>query len=264
MMQTLIILRFQGSLNNPNKYMSENSFGKSVSLSVTCDSLGSAARAPVALRLRYIGSGSVTSVTTTTTTSLVTVTVEDGTTTTKTYLFASGATLNTVLKLVNAIRDDGLFEVQVLDTLLSYPTASQFIDGAITLSASEEGYPVWDVKVDTDAADYLAVCLDPQERMFMRPKENHRVHLVGYEYTIDQSAAVANGEQVWIRQGLTETQKIGRLSVDHATTLTTRTFAAGDGRISAPYGAQIVVLVNDPGNLANADGNYLQVDGIIE
>jgi hypothetical protein len=244
--------------------MSENINGKSVTVSVTCDSLASAARAPVALRLRYIGTGSVTSVTVTTAVSIVTVTVEGGTTTTKTYLFASGATLNTVLKLVNAIRADGLFEVKVLDTLLSFPTASQFIDGAITLSASEEGYPIWDVKVDTDAADYLMACLDPQDRMFLRPLENHRVHLVGYEYTMDQSAAAANGEQVWIRQGLTETQKIGRLSVDHATTVTTRNFASGEGALSAPYGAQIIVLVDDPGNLANADGNYLQVDGVIE
>jgi hypothetical protein len=211
----------------------------------------------VALRLRYIGTGTVTSITVTTATNIVMITSDGGT---DTYAFA---TYTTVGALADAINTDKIFECVVLDTLRSYATASQFVDGAITASSTLDGELVWDVKTDTDACYYIAVCLDPKYREFDRPGSGHRVSLIGYEYSTNFNAAGANCEQVWIRRGAVEEQKIGRLSVD--TTLTSRTFGSGNSKLTAPDDAQIIVLVKDAATTwSNATSDYVQADGEIE
>jgi hypothetical protein len=224
---------------------------------------------PVAIRLRYIGTGTVTSVVVTATTGIVLTTSDGGA---DSYVWAGSIVhtagggaegMSTIGLLVDAINSDGIFEATVLDALRSYATDDKFVEETITLSTSEEGYSIWDVKVDTDAAYYLAACLDPKYRLFNRPGKGHRVKLIGYEYSTNFDAAGANCEQVWIRQGTVETQKIGRLSVD--TTVTTRNFANGNGELTAPDDAQIIVIVKDAATTwTNATSDYLQVDGIIE
>jgi len=211
---------------------------------------------PIAVRLKYVGTGTVTSVTTTTATNIVMITSDGGT---DTYAFA---TYDTVGKLVDAINADGIFKAKVLDTVRSEATASQFVDGAIS-AGTEDGTTYYDVKVDTSAADYFAVRLthdrgfDGEER-----KKSHRIHLQEIIYSMDISTAAADGVKIYFVNGSTETLKMDALSVD--TTATTINFASGNGYLSCNNGEDIVVKIDDGGNLADAAGNYLRVVGLLE
>lgn len=211
---------------------------------------------PVAIRLRYIGSGTVTSITTTTATNIVMITSDGGT---DTYAFS---TYDTVGKLADAINADGIFEAIVLDTLRSYATASQFVTGAITSSTSEEGLTIWDVNVDTSAAYYISACFDPGERGFfsIQRGKNHRVSLSQIDYTCNVGTAAADSVQIWVRNGTVETQIAGYLSVDNSAT--TISWASGNGKYTAKDGYQIIVLVKDAASLA--DGATLDIVGVLE
>ena len=214
---------------------------------------------PVAIRLHYIGTGTVTSVTVTTATNIVMVTSDGGT---DTYAF-SGYT--TVGALVDAINGDGIFEAKVLDSIRSEATASQFVDGAITAATDiRDGFGndlYYDVKVDTDAADYFAVRLT-YDYGFNKSKHatNHRVALQEINYTID--FGTAGTIDIYEVDGTVET-KIGWVAAADANN-TSVTFASGQGKITANEGNDLVVYANDGGNLANAATNFLRVVGEIE
>lgn len=214
---------------------------------------------PIAIRLRYKGTGSVTSVTTTTATNIVMVTSDGGT---DTYAFA---TYTTIGALVDAINADAIFEAKVLDSVRSEATASQFVDGAIT-AGTEDGETYYDVLVDTDAADYFAVRLT-YDRGFDKPhKANHRVSLQEIVYSINLGTAAAGAVKVYEIQGTTETLRFSALSVDNGGTYdnTTINFASGEGKITANDGNDIVVKIDDSGNLADNAGNLLRIIGTIE
>src|SRR5258708_2449734 len=104
--------------------------------------LNAATDTPVALRLRYVSTGSVTSVTVTTATNIVLIDSVGGT---KTYAFATYTT-NQLLR--DAINADGYFEAKVIDGLLSDLTTSNFVTGAITAGTDENGVVSWDVLTD--------------------------------------------------------------------------------------------------------------------
>lgn len=211
---------------------------------------------PVAIRLEYIGSGTITSVTTTTATNIVMVTSDGGT---DTYAFATYTTIGT---LVDAINADGIFKAKVLDSVRSEATASQFVDGAIT-AGTVNGVSYYDVLVDTDAADYFAVRLT-YDRGFDKPhKARHRVDLQEIVYSINLGTAAANAVDIYKidADGVTETVVYSTLSVD--TTETTIDFANGEGFLSGDIGGDIVVKIDDSGNLADADGNFLRIVGKI-
>jgi len=210
---------------------------------------------PIAIRLKYIGTGTITSVTTTTATNIVMITSDGGT---DTYAFA---TYDTVGKLVDAINADGIFSAKVLDTVRSEATASQFVNGAIT-AATEDGVSFYDVKVDTDAADYFAVRLTFDRGFDKAHKASHRVHLQEIKYLMDVSTAAAGAVKVYEVDGDTETLVMSDLSVDN--TATTITFASGDGKITSGNGNDLVVKIDDGGNLADSTGNFLRIVGIIE
>jgi hypothetical protein len=214
---------------------------------------------PVAIRLRYVGTGTVTSITTTTATNIVMITSDGGT---DTYAFA---TYTTVGSLVDAINKDGIFEAIVLDSLRSYATASQFVTGAITASTHIEGYSIWDVLVDTSAAYYFAFCADPANRGFFQlaKSKSHRVNLREIKYYIDMGTAAADSVQLWERNGTVETQVNGWLSVD-ATATTINLASANVDMYSALEGNQLIALVKDAGALADATTNYLDVSASIE
>jgi len=221
--------------------------------------------APVAIRLRHIGTGAVTSITTTTAVGIVI--IADGYT--QTYPFAAGLTLNTVGKLVDAINSGNcteaaggqLFEARVLDSLRSYATTSQFVNGAITL-ATVDNTVVWDVLVDTDAAFYFAMCL-AYDRGFQRTNSKvHRVHLQEFLYFATLAAAGANMVKVVERDvNGVETVLLSDTSV--SATLTTTNFAGGRGKITGAEGSEIIVILLDT-VLANADANFLRIVGIVE
>lgn len=206
---------------------------------------------PVALRLRYVGAGTVTSVTVTTGTNIVMVTSDGGT---DTYAFATYATLGS---LADAINSDGIFEAKVIDDLRSSATATQYVNGAITAGSDANGVRVWDVLVDTSAALRIPVALT--QRDFDAPKR--KVRLQEIVYSVNMGTAAADSTQVWLRRGATETKIMGLLSVD--TTETTIRFANGEGSISTRDGDEIIVLVKDAAALADAAGNFVRVVGQI-
>lgn len=215
----------------------------------------------VAIRLRYIGTGTVTSVTIDPATDLVLVT-SDGET--DTYAFVTYTTVGT---LVDAINGDGIFEAKVLDTIRSEATASQFVTGAISSSTLRDGgvsTTVWDVLVDTDAADYTAYRLT-FDRGFEREalKKQHKVSLreIVYWQTM-ATASTANSVKVYEIDGTTETQILRRATGATATKHTVN-FASGEGRLDAAVGNDLVIYITDSG-FTDGAGNYLEVSGILE
>jgi hypothetical protein len=214
----------------------------------------------VAIRLRYVGTGTVTSVTTVTGTGITIITSDGGT---DAYTFA---VYTTVGALVDAINGDGIFEAKVLDSIRSEATDDQFVDGAISSSVFRDGgvsTTVWDVLVDTSAAKYSAYRLT-FDRGFEREaqKRQHRVSLQEIVYSLNVSAAEADAVRVYEIDGTTETQIFGRASVD--TTETSIDFASGEGRIDAAFGNDLVVYIHDTTSITDADGNFLNAIGILE
>lgn len=212
---------------------------------------------PVAVRLRYVGTGTVTSVTVTTATNIVMITSDGGT---DTYAFATYATIGALVDKINA---DGIFEAMVLDGLRADATATQFVDGAITAASSEEGFLVWDVTVDTSAALYFAAALTPSKRTFLKPSRGHRVHVQELRYSINMGTAAVNSALLYERKADgTEVNRLSMLSVD--TNDTTITWASGQAKISGAEGSSFIFKVKDAATLADAAGNYLQIAGFIE
>lgn len=210
---------------------------------------------PVAIRLRYIGTGTVTSVTTTTATNIVAITSDGGT---DTYAFA---TYTTVGAVADAINKDGIFEAKVLDALRSQASASKFVDGAITSGTDNNGVVVWDVLNDTSTALELGICLT-NSRDFDAPK-GHRVHLQQVVYSVNMGTAAADSFQIYKRnKSGVETKVFGQLSVD--TTETTLNLASGYGKISGDVDGELFVRVKDAATLADAAGNFVRVVGILE
>lgn len=211
-----------------------------------------ASAGPVAFRMRYIGTGTVTSVTVTTGTDIVLITSDGGT---DTYLFATYTTIGT---LVDAINKDGIFEVIVLDSLRSQASATKLVDGAIT-SGTFGADTVWDALVDTSVALYIAGRL-AFYRGFDKPhKMTHRVALQEISYLADAGTV----EYVYVYEitpSGAETLLYKKLAVDN--TATTITFASANGKITAEDGNDLVVIVKATTSLAN--GCTLQLVGEIE
>ena len=210
--------------------------------------------APIAIRLRNLTGGAVTSVITTTATGIVMITANGGT---DSYTFAAYTTIGA---LADAINKDGIFEAKVLDVLRSLASDNFLLGETITAGTDDNGVTVWDVKTDTSASLQLGVCLSPY-RNFDAPK-TRRVHIQEARYSVNMGTAAADSVQIWRRRGTVETQVFGALSVD--TTDTTISFASGEGKISGNDGDEFIFLVKDAATLADAAGNYVRVTGIIE
>lgn len=212
---------------------------------------------PVAIRLRKRTAGAVTSVTVTTATNIVMITADGGT---DTYAFA---TYTTVGALADAIAADGIFEVVVLDALRADATdGSQFVTGAITAGNDENGVVVWDVKVDTSVTDYMSAALS-LHRNFDVNGAGHRVIAKELQYNVNISSAEANAARVYLRtKNNVETQIYGIASVD--ATLTTISWASGNGGITAPEDATLIFRIFDTTSITDAAGNYVQISGIIQ
>lgn len=218
---------------------------------------------PVAIRLRYIGVGTVTSVTTVIGTGLTMITSDGGT---DAYTFAA---YTTVGALVDAINADGIFSARVLDALRSDATLDMFTNGAITLANSSEGFPIWDVTHVTNTVDatntlaYMTIRITPDaERLFLAPKKTHRVSLQEIQYNVNVSAAAAKGVRIYEVVGTTETLVWSAASVD--ATSTTINFASGQGFITGADGTEYVVRVQDATSLTNDTANFLQVVAFVE
>ena len=206
---------------------------------------------PVALRLKYKGTGTVTSVTVTTGTNIVLVTSDGGT---DTYAFA---TFTTMGNLEDAINADGIFEAKVLDALRQDLTSGNpLVDGAKTITT--DGY--YDLCVDTNVTFSLTYrCAYDRNVKKEAPSCNHRVKLNEFIYYATLGNASANDVQVWEydRAHNTETQVYQATSASAA--VTTTRFANGKGNISSGNGNDLIVRLIDNTSLADS-GAFLQVN----
>lgn len=211
----------------------------------------------VALRLRYLGTGTVTSVATITATSLETITSDGGT---DTFLFATYTTMGALADAINAL---GIFEARVLDVLRSDASDNNLLAETLTTTTTDEnGNPVYDVKVDTSGMFYVGACLSGA-RGFDTNVAGHRVKLQAIDYVANMGTAAADQLRVYARDAKTQNNERllwKGLSVD--TTATSVTFAGGFGSIDSRNGEELVVRILDGASLA--DGGYMKVTGVFE
>lgn len=214
---------------------------------------------PVALRLRYTGSGTITSVTTTTGTSIVAITSDGGT---ETWDFATYTTVGLLADKINA---SAYWECIVLDALRADATATQFVDGVIS-SSTFEGITYYDVKVDVSAAIKYAARLTYDKHTatsgMTKPSGSHRVSIKEIKYYVNLNAATADSVQVWEIDGTTETKVYSAASVD--ATETSVTWASGNGVITANDGNDLVVKVKDSTSITDNVLNHVTIVGELE
>ena len=208
----------------------------------------------IGLRLRYIGTGSVTTVAATQATSVVLTTSDGGA---DTYLFSSYSTLGA---LSDAINTDGIFESMVVDALRSENPDDFFITSAsITAGTDGNGVTCYDLLIDTSASLTQSVCLSPLKSQFNMPK-GHRVSLQEIFYNVNNTAA-ADGLTIWKRKGTVETELFHMLNVD--ATDTTVSFASGEGKITLDTDEEFIVQVD--GTVVTAPTlNFIRVVGLFE
>lgn len=208
----------------------------------------------VAIAMRYIGTGTVTSITTTTA-SDITIITSDGLT--DEYLFSAYATIG---ELVDAINKDGIFEAKALDILRSAASDNNLFAEAATAYVDTFGNIMYNIYTDSSAFFQIGACLTTS-RGFGSSK-GHRVHLTGITYfaTVTTGAAIDN-LQIWHRKGGVETQILGMLNVSGAAT--TVNFSSGYGKITSEEDGEIIVLVKDATGLSDT-GAYITIAGSIE
>jgi hypothetical protein len=218
--------------------------------------------ADIALRLKYVGTGSVTSVTVTTATDITMVTSDGGT---DAYTWSAYTTLGALADKINA---DGIFEAKILDGLRADSTATSiFIDGAITASVNESNETVWDMKWDTSGAARLTYRLT-YDRTFGKDaklKDGHRVTLMQIKTSLTcGGGADANALKIYecapAHRGSTETLISQRTPTTGSAE--TITWASGEVGITAKDGNDLVIKVTDGTSLAATD--FIEIVGVVE
>lgn len=208
---------------------------------------------PIAIRLRYIGTGTVTSVVVTTATSVVLTTSDGGT---DTYLFSAYTTIGALADAINA---DGIFEAKVWDCLRSLGSDDNLVASAgVTAVYDFQGNSVYNLYLLTAVDLQFGVCISPLME-FDAPK-GHVAKLQEIKYYATITGA-ADSVQVWKRKGTVETQVYSALSVNN--TATTINWASGEGFLSGEVDGDLVVLLKDAA-MTDATTNYLRIAGIIE
>lgn len=206
----------------------------------------------VGLRLRYKGTGTVTSVAATQATSVVLTTSDGGT---DTYLFSAYSTLGALADAINA---DGIFEAKVMDALRSENPDDFFVTTVDqTATTDDNGVVCYDLAIDTSVAATFSCVLSPSVN-FDSPK-GHRVHLQQIDYLLDNTPA-ADTLSIYQRKGTVETLLYSATNVD--TTATSVTFASGQAKITADWDAELVISFD--GTVDNYATGYIQAMGIYE
>jgi len=206
----------------------------------------------VAIRLRYIGTGTVTSVTVTTGTNIVMVTSDGGT---DTYAFATYTTMGT---LVDAINADGIFEAKLLDVLRSDASASKLVDGAISSSVLD-GITIWDALIDTSALDKASVCVTADRGFSMGDalKGKKWLHLKLFKYYQDINGATAGAVKITKRVGSTETTVASYASVD-TTVTSVFDYTASEAYLSVKPGEELILSVQDATSITDSASNFIE------
>jgi len=212
---------------------------------------------PVAIRMKYIGTGSVTSVATTTATQFVLTTSDGGA---ETFAFATYTTMGA---LAEAINNSAYWDARVVDALRADLTAdSPFVDNA-SLTVTADGY--YDALVDTSVTKnmtYRCAYNRGVNWSEQKPTGAHRVHLQSVVYKADIFSATANEFRIYEYNPTTlaETQVYQAASVDN--TETTVNFANGEGKITSGWNNDLIVRILDDTSLA--DGGYMYSTYIAE
>lgn len=213
---------------------------------------------PVAIRLKYLGTGTVTSVVLTTAVDLEMITSDGGT---ETFVFATYTTMGT---LVDAINASTYWEAVLLDALRTDQTDNSDFTEDLTLSISSAGF--YDCLIDTSVAQnaggdfiYTYRCTMDRDPDSLKPKGSHRVRLSEFIYNVNVNGAEAKGVQVieWDAANKTETVVYQIASVD--ATKTTVNFASGEKTLDAGFGNDLIVRIKDTTSITDATSNYLQV-----
>jgi hypothetical protein len=218
--------------------------------------------APVALRLKYKGTGTITSVTVDTGTDLEMITSDGGT---ETFAFATYSNLGL---LVDAINASDYWEALLLDGLRTDETVnSDLVNGAKTISST--GF--YDLTVDTSTAldsankhTFAYRCTVDRNPGSTKPKSGRRIRLSEVIYNINVSAAEAKGFRIyeWDAVNKTETLVYQAASVD--ATATTVNFASGNKTLDAGYGNDLIVKVVDGTSITDDSANFLNCSYTIE
>jgi len=212
---------------------------------------------PVAIRMKYIGTGSVISVAVDTDQD-ITLTTSDGGA--EEFLLSTYTTMG---DLAGAINNSSYWDARVLDALRSDSTASSPFVNNLTTSVTADGY--YDALVDTSVTLNLTYrCawdrgVDFQE---VKPTGAHRVHLQDVVYAAVMSGATANEFRIYEfnPRDNSETQIYQATTVD--TTETTVNFANGEGKITSGWGNDLIVRLLD--TVTMTDGCYMYCTYIAE
>ena len=215
---------------------------------------------PVAIRIKYIGTGSVTTVTVDTNEDITLVSSEAGVATTEEYLLATYTTMGA---LAEAINNSAYWDARVVDALRADVTSgSPFVDNA-SLTVTSDGY--YDALVDTSVTKnmtYRCAYNRGVNWSEQKPTGAHRVHLQSVVYKADIFSATANEFRIYEYNPTTlaETQVYQAASVDN--TETTVNFANGEGKITSGWNNDLIVRILDDTSLA--DGGYMYSTYIAE
>ena len=219
---------------------------------------------PVALRIKFVGGGSVTSVTNTAATDLVLIgTNAAGTSETVTSTYSTDTTIGAVADRINASAN---WEARVLDTVRTMATDSSElgVDTGVLSTTTYEGVPYYDIHTDTSVAQELSyrITYDRHVGVNKPKRKKHRVTLQEFVYYATLGTAAADGIQIWECDGTVETQLYSALSI--SAVATTTNWASGEGYITANDGNDIVVSLVDSGTITDSTDNYLNVTGFLE
>jgi len=216
-----------------------------------------------ALRIRYIGAAGTASINVTVATQVAMIDA----TASVAYTWANYATMGALADAINA---SGLWEVKLLDCLRGDVTLNSFkTGGVITSGTDENGVVVWDLvhdnNITSNSSFFATVCLSPFYN-FDSPK-GHRVHVRQLDYCQNVSAAEAGAVRLYKRKD--EDSEIliwSNVSVDSTggTTVTSHTFASGEGYISGGDNEEFIFRVQDATSITDADGNLVRIVGFIE
>jgi hypothetical protein len=174
----------------------------------------------VLFKLKYIGSGTVTSVIVTTATHITLVSAAGGTTFTDTFNWAVPATYVTVQALVNAINNTGRWEARTMDALTTTTLGANYVtNGTLAVDAAGE----YNVMSATAVGKYLA-------------------YRLSYDRTFGNSRALRNGHRVSLREIVTSITCGGGADANSL-----KVYECTPPGNNAPYGmAEILVLQRTP------------------
>lgn len=207
--------------------------------------------ASVGLRLRYIGTSTITSVATTQATSVVLTTAAA----TDTFLFSNYSTLGALSDAINAT---GRWESKVMDALRSENPDDFFLTNAgYSATSDENGVTCYDLLIDTSTAATFGCVLSPHAN-FDAPT-GHRVSLIEVDYLVNNTAAF-DTLSITKRKGATETVIYAATNTDNSAA--SLTFASGNGKITLGWDEELVIQFD--GTVVDASDGYIQCIGTYE